>query len=144
MILPINRYIDVCGGIATTAELLRAGFSAIDIRMTHDYRHIVRVRKGVWANLGIAHEVILAHRVGGRLACVSALELYGLEMRGLSYTGPFARDIHVDVRRGASRLRSLPDRGIVLHWSRNAHEGDRQSVSAAVAREQMRTCTALT
>jgi len=133
--LPIVRYIALYDGIATTAELLRGGFSPVEIRLWQDYDRIVRVRKGLWANLGVRDDVILAARVGGRLACVSALEHHGVVPPEL-----VSHDIHIDLSRGASRLRTLGDRNVVLHWSRVGRDGDRQAVSVEVAREQWRRC----
>ena len=133
--LPIVRYIALFGGIATTAELLRGDFSPVEIRLWHDYGRIVRVRKGLWANLDVSRDVVLAARVGGRLACVSALEHHGVIPSQL-----MSNDIHVDLSRSASRLRRLSDRGVVLHWSRAERDGDRQAVSVEVAREQARQC----
>jgi len=135
--LPIVRYIALYDGIATTAELLRGGFSPVEIRLWHDYRRILRVRKGLWANLDVRDDVVLAARVGGRLACVSALEHHGVVPPEL-----VGRDIHVDLSRSASRLRSLRDRNVVLHWSRAERDGDRQAVSIEVALDQAQRCEA--
>jgi hypothetical protein len=132
------------GGIAATRELLQLGHSQQFLRLYTAYgRTLIRVRKGWYATSDVDPEVIRAWRLGGRLAGVSAAIHWGI------VDGPSPL-LHVSLNRQASRLRS-PDRlrvrlsdetdpRVVLHWSREAPSGTRQSVSAETATAQMAAC----
>jgi hypothetical protein len=141
--LGIETTIRGLGGIATMGELLRAGHEAELVHLFAEYGRIIRVRKGWYAAADIDAAVIAACRVGGRLACVSALAFHGL-----GTPGP-AR-LHVSVPRTASRLRSAgnhrerlaesPHAAIVVHWTRSQPTGDRLAVSVPEALAQAQTC----
>lgn len=97
------------------------------------YGTITRIRRGWFATWEVPEAVRPAWRVGGRVACVTALELHGELL-------PTSAELHVEVTRGASRLRSVPDRQVVVHWSRQPAGGDRHVVPLACAREQALHC----
>jgi hypothetical protein len=105
---------------------------------------IWRVRRGLYASAGTPVPFMRALRVGGQLACVSALEYFG------EVTEPDHR-LHVLVRSNASRLRDA-DTGIaghsasdlVLHWTRRPIEGGPAIVDRVTARRQAAACRALT
>ncbi len=139
----IEKTIHRLGGIATTAELLRAGHEGALIRLFAEYGRIMRVRKGWYADPSVDDAVLAACRVGGRLACLSALAFHGLGTPGPTR-------LHVSVPRSASRLRSSGnhrerlaerhDAAIVVHWSRSDPTGDRLTVSLSEAMAQAQAC----
>ena len=130
------------GGIASTAQLLASGEEWEGINIAANYRRIQHICKGWWAMPGIAAELVAARRAGGQLACISALTFRGLASDSVSSD----HALHVLVPHSASRRRksTADGRPIVYHFARRAPSGRAPVVSAAVAREQMRTCTALT
>jgi very-short-patch-repair endonuclease len=105
--------------IASRDELLAAG--AHGRILTRDVRdeRLIRIYRDHYALPGTPEHVLRAVRVGGKLACVSALAL-----RQVFVFKPHPGHIHL--RRGASRLRSPDDRylrlatvnrgGMELHW----------------------------
>lgn len=103
----------------TTAELVDAGISPLQLTAATRAGTLVRVRRGHYAPPGTSPALVSAVRVGGLLSCVSALRSYGIWVSD----EPF---IHVWMRRNASRMRSPRDRwrpltddtrdGIELHW----------------------------
>ncbi|WP_394770083.1 type IV toxin-antitoxin system AbiEi family antitoxin domain-containing protein [Lacisediminihabitans sp.] len=133
------------GGIARLSELGSHGYSPELIGMLVDYGRIIRVRKGWYATTDTDDALIRAWRVGGRLACVSALAHHG-------FGEPDQLALHVSVPRTASRLRTAhdyrqrlaehPDAAIVVHWTRRPVPGDRRAVDAEFAREQAAVCRA--
>ena len=94
-----------------------------------NYRKIVPVRRGHYVAPGLDERVVRALRVGGRLACVSALAYY--ENRPVD--GP----VHVLVTYGSSRLGADSS---VIHWTRRPLPGTRVVVSREVAEAQARHC----
>jgi hypothetical protein len=131
------------GGIARMSELIQAGYPPDFVLLNAQYRHIIRVRKGWYANTDVDPVAIRAWRVGGPLACVSALEYHGLGEIDPSH-------VHVHVSATASRLRTAadhkkrlaehPDETVVIHWSSEPPTGDRVAVSLEQAFAQARTC----
>lgn len=131
------------GGIARLSELCSRGLSPELIWLLVGYGRIIRVRKGWYANKDSDDALIRAWRVGGRLACVSALAYHGL-----GEPDPLA--LHVSVPGTASRLRTAhnhrerlaehPDPAIIVHWTRRPVPGDRSAVSAEFALEQAERC----
>jgi hypothetical protein len=130
------------GGIAHTAELYRLGASQSSLFFSVGYGTIIRVRNGLYCHPALPVEVIRALRVGGRLACVSALAHHGV--------GESPHELHVDLDANTPRLRD-PDSGevvraapgVVAHWSRRPRAGDRSAVSVDEARRQAARCRAL-
>ena len=120
-------------GYATRDELLAMGCWPERIDMSLYYGKIVRVRRGHYVSRGTARLVIRALRVGGRLACVSALDFY----RGRERP---EQPIHVLVTQGSSRLGVDVPGPAVIHWSRRRMEGTRVAVSEQVARSQTQHC----
>lgn len=142
---PMQRCIRALGGIASTAELLQAGHSPEFIRMSVNYGAVTRIRKGWYATKDVSADVIRAWRIGGQLSCVSAAVHHGV----LSPEAA-AGELHVNLRRQASRLRTPhnhrarlaehPDQNVVLHWSRLQQADRRKPVSLPEALEQLRQC----
>lgn len=121
-------------GIARTSELLAIGYGPENIEGAVAYGQLIRVRKGWYAAKDVPKAAIEACRVGGRLACVSALAYHGVipDERG---------PLHVEVSANASRLRHS-SRGTVLHWAVLPSHGTRQAVSLAAAVAQAARCRA--
>jgi hypothetical protein len=129
------------GGAAYRWELRASGVSADLIDVAASYgRHIIRVRKGLYAAVGENPEVMRAWRCGGRLTCVSALAFH---------TGEIATPaLHVEVPANAPRLRDPddrrrrlgPDAAVVVHWARYPGPGDRRSVSVDHAEAVAAAC----
>lgn len=131
----LNRMLNVpqaiwrFGGLAQTAELYSVGCWQSQLQWCMWYRQIIHVRRGWWAALDTPQLAIRARQAGGRLACVSALQLYGEgEPDGL---------LHVAYERSGKRSR---DPLVVAHWSRRTLPGTRLAVSLEVAREQAARC----
>jgi len=136
------------GGVAARRELLASGHDDDEIRMAADYRSIERVRNGWYVLPGGAPHVLRAWRVGGRLACVSALNHWG-------YALPDNGNLHVCVAAHSVRLRHpefkrvrLRDRDVsnlITHWddARSMDQlpsGRRVAVSVAAALDQLLRC----
>ena len=119
------------GGFASRRELLALGCSPEHIDLSVWYRNILPTRKGWYAAKGTAPLILRALRVGGRLACVSALAWY--DGREVAREEP----VHVVVPYGASRLSR---EGAVVHWSRRPLAGTRLVVDEDVARWQAASC----
>ena len=129
--LPWNA-LEALGGFASRSELVGLGCSLDFIDLCVWYRRILPVRKGWYASRQTPRAVLRALRVGGRLACVSALAWHeGREV-------PEDQPVHVLVGHGASRL----GEGGVVHWSRRDIAGTRTVVSAEAARVQAASCRA--
>jgi len=130
MVVGILREIREWGGLARTAELLRAGYPDEVIRVCARYGVIVHVCHGWWAAPGLDPDVARARQLGGRLACVSAIEHHGQAViRPLQ--------LHIELGRSGKRP---SDTSVVVHWRRRRSPGDRQAVSIEAARGQARVC----
>ncbi|MFZ2963903.1 MAG: type IV toxin-antitoxin system AbiEi family antitoxin domain-containing protein [Rhodoglobus sp.] len=131
--MTLDRRLRDLGGIARTSELLALGYDRRRIEGAVAYGRLIRVRKGWYAERDLPDDVLEAVRIGGRLACVSALTHHGILPGGDGA-------LHVEVPANASRLR-LPDREVVLHWSGVAAEGTRLAVGVAAALAQSAWCS---
>ena len=132
MLVPdVRDFVDGMGGFATREELLAAGCWPERIDMAVYYGRILRVRRGRYASVDMPAAVLGALRLGGKLACVSALAHY----EGTAQSEP----IHVLVKHGSSRHGQQP---AVVHWTRRELEGTRTLVSEEVARWQAASCRA--
>lgn len=129
--------------IASRHELLGAGAAPWTLTEAVRLGALIRVRRDHYALPGTAPEVLRAVRVGGRLACTSALALNGV----------FADDrrTHVHLDRAMSRMRH-PERravphsagrgGALLHWQPllEPADGDECSVGLIDALAQTLRC----
>jgi 4-hydroxy-tetrahydrodipicolinate synthase len=118
------------GGVARASELIAGGIDPEMLRLAETYRRVTRVRKG-WYAVDDADPMIReAIRLGGSLACRSALEHYGLA----------AGDgrLHIAVRSGP-RPAAGPD--VVVHWTRTPLAQRRLAVSREEAERQAERCT---
>jgi hypothetical protein len=123
-----QRIVDL-GGIASLGELVRGGAPRDWVLMFASYGRIARVREGWYTVHETDADVLEAWRLGGRLACASALAFYGFCARP-------AR-LHVAVPANASRLRRSD---AVIHWCRRDPGGDRRAVSLAAAVRHASRC----
>lgn len=127
--LGIEIFILRRGGLARTSELYRAGYWQSMVQLYARYGRIVSAGRGWWATRYTPAAAIEARKLGARLACVSALAHYGI--------GTGDGRLHILLQRSGKRPRSTD---VVVHWSRRALPGDRQSVSVPVARAQAARC----
>jgi len=124
--------------MATTAELTSQGIDRFQLDIAVMYDRVLRVRKGLWSLPETPSEIVAARRVGGRLACVSALAFHGMvEARETD-------GLHVEVPHNAPRLRHIEAerRRVVVHWTRHPVGGDRFVVPVAEALRQFERCAA--
>jgi hypothetical protein len=122
------------GGVATTGDLHRFGLSDVDIRMFGSYGLLARVRVGWYVTPDVDPAVREAVRLGGRLACVSALRNRG---------APVHHDgrLHIELPAHAVPRPGAADRSSVrVHWTRHPSPGDRASVDVPSAWRVARTC----
>ena len=147
--LPYQRTLDRCNGIVATHELIAGGTDTDSIRVHVVRGELVPLRKGWYASPAISAEVMLAWRIGGPLACVSALVHHEL-LDPHDLACEHGR-LHVSIRTNTSRrpgsltIAGYPGgaqaRSPVLHWSTTAfRSGDRLAVSVGAALEQARHC----
>jgi hypothetical protein len=127
--MEVQEVLSSLGGVASRDELVAAGCWSGRIDLSIYYGKIIPVRRGRYVLPGTDPRLLRALRVGGRLACVSALAFY----QDIAYDGP----VHVLVQHGASRLGGPA----VIHWTRLSLDGTRFVVSAEVAAQQARNCT---
>ncbi len=136
--------IERLGGLASSRELRSLGHDRWSIEIPLLYGNLVRVRHGWFALPGEHVEIMRAWRVGGRLACLSALAWHGGR--------PFPAELHVEVPGNAARLRSPDDarrslgahEPVVVHWARRPGDGDRRSVGVRAAWAAATRCAVAT
>ena len=137
-----EEYISAQGGIVSRRELLDAGWTPDELRIAYgNYRRPTRLRRGWYCSADVPAEVREAWRLGGALACVSALRWYGV----LPSIGDAAA-VHICLPRHTHRRRveAHTHGGVVRHWHALADTRDfRWAVPIAVALEQARHCSAL-
>jgi len=131
MWMPPARVVEELGGHASRRELLARGCDETFIKLSLWYRTIVPTRRGWYASRGTPQVILRALRVGGRLACVSAVAWH----EGDVVTEP----VHVLVPYGVSHPRAA---GAVVHWTRRELRGSRLVVDEELARRQAATCRA--
>ena len=121
------------GGVFYTAEAYSHGDTQTILRWAVIRGSIIRARRGVYCDPALPRAALRAIRIGGRLACVSALAHHGL--------AAMPSKLHIVVPAGASRLRS-GGTGLVIHWSRRELAGSRVAVSVEEAYRQAARCRA--
>jgi very-short-patch-repair endonuclease len=112
--------ITVRGGLAATHELAADGFGRAAVASQLRSGRMIRVRQGWYANAAIAPPVLRAARVGGRLSCVSALDLAGIWTHADASTHLVVdpHDCRLRSPRDSRRRRGVDD-PIVVHWRRH-------------------------
>ncbi|MET0992032.1 MAG: type IV toxin-antitoxin system AbiEi family antitoxin domain-containing protein [Lacisediminihabitans sp.] len=127
--LDVRTEIDRRGGIATRQQLIAAGLSGYDVTAAVRNGIVRRVRQARYATSRATAAALVAVRVGGMLAGLSAARSHGL------WSG-FDDRVHISVGSNASRLRTnvsprysnpsqplTPDTTtdeVVLHWLRGS------------------------
>ena len=116
---PVRSSVTALGGLAATFELHARGHSRHDIAAAIRSGSILRVRQGWYSHHDVHPSALEAARVGGRLTCLSALDLHGAGL--IADPG-----LHVSVAGNACRLRMPRDghariaaaasSGVVVHW----------------------------
>lgn len=122
------------GGVATTADLHAMGLDDVEIRMFVGYGGLIRVRRGWYAGPTAHPRAVEAVRLGGRLACVSALHARGV---------PLVDDgrLHIELPANAVLRSAARDAFRVrVHWRRRPSRGDRGMVDVGAAWAQARAC----
>lgn len=117
--MSVARTLGQLGGIAPARDLAARGIGPGSVRSAWQAGEIQRVRKGWYALRALSAPVLQASRVGGVVACVSAVREHGI------WT-PAADRLHVSVPSTAARLRSphdhrmrlreLDSRPVRVHW----------------------------
>ena len=122
----VRASITMLGGLAATFELYAQGHTRHDITTAVRLRSVLRVRQGWFSHRDVHPEEIEAARVGGRLTCLSALNLHG--------AGVLPRhDLHVSVAHNSCRLRmplnsrariaDVNNPGVTVHWRNSVEHG---------------------
>jgi hypothetical protein len=131
--------------IASRAELAVAGASGRALTTAVAGGHLIRVRRDHYALPATSRRILEAVRVGGRIACLSALAEAGIFAIDKNFT-------HVHLGRDASRTRHprhrflrLTDRerdGVRTHWSPllDAEAANEYSIGVPDALAQVLTC----
>lgn len=129
--------LDRLGGVASTSELRALGYGRDDIEVARMHGKIIRVRKALWALPDVSPDIVRAMRLGGRLACVSALAFHGADVTP-------SRVLHIEVLPNTSGSKAAAARraGAVLHWSRHPL-GHRMAVDTHTAWQQYDSCDAV-
>ncbi|MET4582723.1 very-short-patch-repair endonuclease [Conyzicola nivalis] len=131
------------GGLAATFELYGDGHTRAGLSAAAASGLIIRVRQG-WYSTPDIHPLFLeAARVGGRLTCLSALDVQGY----WSYPTP---DLHVAVARNSCRLRSrrskttrlveLQHPQTTVHWRDGGDDGSRFTLSPIASVADLIVC----
>lgn len=131
--------------IASRAELLRCGATSVMLTTAVRTGQLIRIRRDHYALPGTDGHIVRAVRVGGRLACATALRSRGI----FGFEG---RETHIHLPRDLSRARSPHDRarpltagnrhGTVLHWGDlvDPTDGDEYRVGIVDALRQVVRC----
>lgn len=129
------RWMLALGGVARTSDFRERGISDVDLRLAVRFGNVIRVRIGWHALPGVDPAVLEAVRLGGRLACRSALAHHDAE--------PIAGPLHVEIPANAVR-RDRPADAVAVryHWVRRPSRGSRGLVERAAAARQAEACRA--
>ena len=124
------------GGIARRSDLRWIGLDDDELLriMVRGGRRLIRVRQAWYALPDADPDAVRACRMGGRLACASALRFHGV---------PVDDDgiLHVEMPANAVVRVSEGERATVrLHWPRRPSSGDRAAVDLEAACRQWRRC----
>ena len=128
------------GGLVSMSQLLYLDHWREIVKIALMHGAIVRVRRGWYALPTESDAVMRAWRVGGRLACASALAHWS--------GAPQPSNLHVEVPGNAAHLHNPDDPrlrlgdsdGVVVHWARNMAGGDSRAVDRRAAERQLARC----
>jgi hypothetical protein len=142
MVIKLERDVAAYGGIVSVAQLLALKHWRENIDLAVHYGRLVRVRKGWVASLEVPTSILMAWRIGGTLACVSAVEYHlGTDI---------AEPLHVLVPSNATGFRrphdhrARPAKGdAVIHWAATPEGGRDLIVPLGAALRQAARCRTL-
>lgn len=131
------------GGLAATHELYAAGATRWMLARAARTGQLIRARQGWYCLPETPPVLVRAARAGGRLGCIAAAALHGLDVRGVPR-------LHVCVAAHESRLRSERDSSLrlsherstdtIVHWSRPSLGGTRFAESPLACLISMARC----
>ena len=101
--------------ILTRAELRQRGFTGRALTNAVSEGRLLRLRRDRYAAVDIDPAIAEAVRIGGRLSCLSLLQLLGIFVHECV-------NLHVHIAPGTTRLRAPASDSTVLHWK--AWSGD--------------------
>ncbi len=115
------------------ADLIDRGMTTHQITAAVRQRQLLRVRRGVYVRSDTPVQVAAAIRVGGRLTCLSLLQMIGIFVHSNTR-------LHVHVPSDLSRSRSRRPESAILHWGRDADSGHDHLVTVWDAIRQAVLC----
>ena len=119
--------------VFSRSDLRDQGFSARAITVGVRTGHLIRVRRGWYVRHSCASEIATAVGIGGRITCLSLLQMVGVFVLKNSRT-----HVHVPPRLSRSRHRRTPS--ATLHWGECRHRGTAHAVSIHDAVRQSVRC----
>ena len=119
--------------VLTRADLVAQGMSTHQITAAVRERRLLRARRGVYVRPGMPPQVLAAVRIGGRLTCLSLLEVIGIFV----HSRPA---LHVCVPAHLSRSRGRRPKNAILHWGGRAESWHDHVVSLGEAIRQSVLC----
>jgi len=122
------------GGIVRVRDLHAIGLRDQDIRIAVGYGSLRRIRNGWYALPGADERLVDAVRLGGRLACVSAIALHD------GTSAP--RTVHIEVPSNVPTPAAARAAGARLHWARRPSPGTVALVDRDAAAIQAAACRA--
>lgn len=108
--------------VFSRAELLDAGSSAEDITRAVKAGTLVRLRRDHYSRPSIDAQIAEAVRIGGRVSCVTLLQMLGVFV--LKSSG-----LHLQLAPHMSRIRTRASKSTVMHWPRWSHRGGPRHVA---------------
>jgi hypothetical protein len=133
-VMRYERETAALGGIARRSDLRHMGLDDQTVRIFVAYGRLLRVRQAWYALPDTHADAVRACRVGGRLACASALRFHGVAV---------ADDGVLHVELSANAVARMPNQGwgtVRVHWTRLPSAGNRAVVDAEAARRQWERC----
>lgn len=120
--------------VFSRAELLQDGYTGDAITRAVQAGSLVRLRRDHYASPDVDDAVAEAVRVGGRVACLTLLQMLGMFV--LRSSG-----LHMHLRPHMSRIRPRASGSTVMHWSRHVgRSGPRHVVALRDAVRQAIRC----
>jgi hypothetical protein len=139
MVIKLERDVAAYGGIVSVAQLLGLKHWRENIDLAVHYGRLVRVRKGWVASPEVPEAILRAWRIGGTLACTSAVQYHlGTDI---------AEPLHVLVPSNATGFRRPHDHrarlvpgDAVIHWAATPEGGRDLIVPLGTALRQAARC----
>jgi len=134
--VPMRRETEAAGrgGVVRTRELHALGLRDQDIRIAVGYGNLRRIRNGRYALPATDDRLLEAVRLGGRLACVSALAFHD------DTSAPAV--VHIEIPANVPAPAAARSAGARIHWTRHPSAGGVALVDRAAAAIQAAACRA--